>query len=353
MEKDIQLEPPIESKIQNAAMLSEEEKASIKEISQKIAKFIDQLPEEQRNKLAKTIQENPDKALQSLRETIRDQQPELEKKLASLPQNAQLNTLEQVKSQINPLTKHITVNEKFIQDNQDLKIKEKQPDNANANQSNEKRMSKEALTSMVIKGLQESSQEKPTIPTNNSELGQKIFNPSILSTLSPTTQPNPISQTNTTNYQTLQATTAAMDVKTPVGEQGWDKNLGAKLVWMVNKNIQQAEIRLNPAHLGPVEVKITMQKDQATVMFTAQQIATRDALELALPKLKEMLEQEGIELKDANVSDQGFKHQHAHDEKQSKNTNFANNGNPSQDIDDENQEPQTIFVKQGLIDDYA
>lgn len=61
------------------------------------------------------------------------------------------------------------------------------------------------------------------------------------------------------------------------------------------------ELRLDPPELGRVTVRISMVGDEARVAFTAAQGGAREALEAALPKLREMFEQAGLSLGDAQV----------------------------------------------------
>jgi flagellar hook-length control protein FliK len=80
---------------------------------------------------------------------------------------------------------------------------------------------------------------------------------------------------------------------------------------MVSQRIQGAEVKLNPANLGPMEVRVHVQNDQASVFFTAHHGAVREALESALPRLRDMFEASGVELVDVDVSDQSFAEQRA------------------------------------------
>ena len=73
---------------------------------------------------------------------------------------------------------------------------------------------------------------------------------------------------------------------------------------MAGQGVQRANIKLNPAHLGPMEVRIQVQNDQASVHFNASHGVVRDALEAALPRLREMFDGSGVDLTDVNVSDQ-------------------------------------------------
>jgi flagellar hook-length control protein FliK len=75
-----------------------------------------------------------------------------------------------------------------------------------------------------------------------------------------------------------------------------------QLVTMVSKGIQQAEIRLDPPELGHMLVKINVQGDQTQVQFQVVHAQTKDLIEQALPKLRDLLAQEGMQLTDSQVS---------------------------------------------------
>lgn len=89
----------------------------------------------------------------------------------------------------------------------------------------------------------------------------------------------------------------------------WSQGFGKQIVWMVNQNISSAEVKLNPAHLGPVEVFIDMSDDQVNVSMTSRHAVVREAMEQALPKLREMLEANGFNLADADISQHSFSQQ--------------------------------------------
>ncbi len=96
-----------------------------------------------------------------------------------------------------------------------------------------------------------------------------------------------------------------LTVSTPVGSNRWNEDLGQKITWMVGHGYQSAELHLNPPDLGPLNVVLNVSGDQATAMFTSPHAAVRDAVQQALPKLREMLADNGIMLGNAFVSDQG------------------------------------------------
>ncbi|WP_144209948.1 flagellar hook-length control protein FliK [Shewanella donghaensis] len=82
-----------------------------------------------------------------------------------------------------------------------------------------------------------------------------------------------------------------------------------QLITMVGQGIQQAEIRLDPAELGHMVVRVQVNGDQTQVQFQVAQSQTRDLIEQAIPRLREMLAEEGMQLADSHVSQDGERHQ--------------------------------------------
>jgi flagellar hook-length control protein FliK len=66
--------------------------------------------------------------------------------------------------------------------------------------------------------------------------------------------------------------------------------------------VQQAELHLNPADMGPVSVQIVMDGTQARIDFGADMAATRQAIEAGLPELASALRDAGFTLAGGGVS---------------------------------------------------
>lgn len=99
--------------------------------------------------------------------------------------------------------------------------------------------------------------------------------------------------------------TPSLSVDTPMGRPGWDQSVGQRVLWMVNQNVQSAEISINPPELGPVKVSVRMEGEHVHVSFAAAHGTAREALESALPRLREMFADAGLNLGQADVSRQG------------------------------------------------
>lgn len=107
------------------------------------------------------------------------------------------------------------------------------------------------------------------------------------------------------HFQTASTQSAAdTKVNTPVGAQGFAEEVGDKITWMSHQGIQSASLQMTPEHMGPVEIRISVQDGSASVAFNAANAETRAALEQALPKLHEMFSTQGLTLTDASVSQQ-------------------------------------------------
>ncbi|WP_293780303.1 flagellar hook-length control protein FliK [uncultured Oxalicibacterium sp.] len=87
-----------------------------------------------------------------------------------------------------------------------------------------------------------------------------------------------------------------------LGSQDWNQALGQKVVWMVQGLQQTVTLTLNPPDMGPMQVTVNVHNNQATANFTAPQPEVRHALEAAMPRLREMLNDAGIQLGESSVS---------------------------------------------------
>jgi flagellar hook-length control protein FliK len=89
----------------------------------------------------------------------------------------------------------------------------------------------------------------------------------------------------------------AVNIHKPEGQQ----QLNEKIRWMVNARNTMAEIRLDPPEMGSMQVRVNVAGDAASVSFVVQSQQAKEALADAMPKLRDMLSEQGIELGDAEV----------------------------------------------------
>lgn len=88
-------------------------------------------------------------------------------------------------------------------------------------------------------------------------------------------------------------------LNTPLHQPQWGEEVGQRIRWMVSHQMHAAELRINPPQLGPVEVRINMHNDQMNITFLSQHAQVRDTIEDAVPRLRELMTQQGFS--DVNV----------------------------------------------------
>lgn len=93
------------------------------------------------------------------------------------------------------------------------------------------------------------------------------------------------------------------------GQLGWGDVFAERVTFAVRQSLQEAEIRLNPPQLGQVDVKITMNHDQASLMFSSPHGIVREAIELSVGRLRDMLNESGFNLVNVDISDKSLAQQ--------------------------------------------
>jgi flagellar hook-length control protein FliK len=140
-------------------------------------------------------------------------------------------------------------------------------------------------------------------------------------------------------------TATSRPLQHPVGTSAWADEVGTRMIMMTDRGQHSASLRLSPEHLGPLEVRIAVRDDQASVWFGAAHADTRAAIEQALPRLRELFASQGLSLADAGVHHQAPRDQGRH-------ASASLNGGLSA-ADEAGAISSPIAIKLGLIDAYA
>ena len=116
---------------------------------------------------------------------------------------------------------------------------------------------------------------------------------------------NPLTQAIAQQVQAQPVQKAPLVPGQPVQIQqsGWTEAVVDRVMWLSSQNLKSAEIQLDPAELGRMEVRIDMNKDQTQVTFMSPHANVRDALEGQMQRLRDSFTQQGMTM-DVNVSDQ-------------------------------------------------
>jgi flagellar hook-length control protein FliK len=84
----------------------------------------------------------------------------------------------------------------------------------------------------------------------------------------------------------------------------WPQVVSERMAWVAGQQVQSATLQLDPPELGSLQVKLQIANEQVSVTFVSPHASTRDALEQSLPRLREMLAEQGMSLGESFVNDQ-------------------------------------------------
>lgn len=167
---------------------------------------------------------------------------------------------------------------------------------------------------------------------------------------------------------TLQARAEAALAQSPLQlskEQAGDQ-LAERVQVMMSKNLKHVDIRLDPPELGKLQIKLSLNQDQASVQFTVGNQQTRDLVEQAMPRLRELMNQQGLQLAQTSVQQDSSRQQFAGQQNQQQNQTNAgqqnsgggqqgNGGTRHQHAELGGSEPVDMYVSQSSdrVDYYA
>ena len=144
-------------------------------------------------------------------------------------------------------------------------------------------------------------------------------------------------------------------LSTPIRDQGWSVDFAQKIVWLASNDKQSAQLTLNPPHMGPIEISLNLDKGNASASFVSANAEVRDAIETALPRLREMFASAGIELGQTNVSAESFRQQPGNGEGQRSSSQWVAD-NAILGADSAGSLPARVFSEthgNGLVDIFA
>lgn len=88
-----------------------------------------------------------------------------------------------------------------------------------------------------------------------------------------------------------------------VDDPAWGEELGERVLWLLGRRENLAELRLNPPELGSLEIRVRQEKDSASVQILVQNGTVRETLESALPRLRELFGEAGLQLQRLDVGE--------------------------------------------------
>ncbi len=173
------------------------------------------------------------------------------------------------------------------------------------------------------------------INSNLSENGQYIIQPNAFAN-----KENQIA-TNIPEVKTL-------EIPVDLNHSQWTNKFSEHIIWLGHQGIKSALIKIHPEDWGPLEISIKVVKDSASVNINSHNSHVRDIVDQALPKLREMMSEQGLNLSDVHIGSDADSRPFAH-----------HNNVPSEEVlminpDDEIQlTPLTKRPQEGIIDYFA
>lgn len=149
---------------------------------------------------------------------------------------------------------------------------------------------------------------------------------------------------------TVQAAQAALQPRLDAGSGQFGAQLGQQMLWMGQQKIGRAEIRLDPAELGPLTIELEMDGDEIRAEFSSRSAEVRALIDSQVPRLRELLAEQGFSLSDAQVG------QGRADERGGQSSARADaraTGEAGAEQDASTLAAAPVRARQGLVDDYA
>jgi flagellar hook-length control protein FliK len=137
---------------------------------------------------------------------------------------------------------------------------------------------------------------------------------------------------------------ASARISTPVHDSRWADAIAHRLVMMAREGESVAQLKLVPQDLGPLDIQITVRDSEANVHFGASNAETRAVLESSLPRLRELLSAQGLQLANASVSQHSAGHS-----RPERNVGVSGVGA----VADDGEAVETKVVSTALLDIYA
>lgn len=93
-----------------------------------------------------------------------------------------------------------------------------------------------------------------------------------------------------------------LDIPLPLNHAQWGDKFAEHIVWLGNNDIKSAVIKINPEELGPLEISVKVVKDSANVNILSHSMHVRDIVDQAIPRLRDMMADQGLNLANVQVS---------------------------------------------------
>jgi len=120
-------------------------------------------------------------------------------------------------------------------------------------------------------------------------------------------------------------------------------NLAARIQWIYSQAVSSAEIMMDPAELGPMNVKMKTTNGETNILFQVTNLQTKEMIEDNLSKLRELLSEQGINLGDTHVKQQS---------QENKESDDSSGALVDREEGEEDSPENQRLVQEGILDTY-
>lgn len=115
--------------------------------------------------------------------------------------------------------------------------------------------------------------------------------------------PELLSSSPQMNQKTIVDYTPPTNLSIPIHVKSsqWSDQLSEHIVWLGHQEVKSALIKIHPEELGPLEINVKVVKDNASVNISTHSAYVRELVDQAVPRLREMMAQQGINLSEVHI----------------------------------------------------
>lgn len=146
-----------------------------------------------------------------------------------------------------------------------------------------------------------------------------------------------------------------------MNQGGWTEGLVNRVMYLSSQNLKSADIQLEPAELGRLDIRVNVAADQSTqIHFVSGHAGVRDALDSQAHRLRELFAQQGLAQPDVSVADQSREQQQQQAQQGGSNLSgvaarrAANGAGEGENVADATQPvEQQVVIGDSAVDYYA
>jgi hypothetical protein len=138
----------------------------------------------------------------------------------------------------------------------------------------------------------------------------------------------------------------AAEMKSDISDSKWGDEFSQKVHVLINSKTKEAKISMNPRELGSIKVRVEQSDNDLKLSFTSATSRVSEVIETNLFKLKDLIQNEGMNLVDVSVSSQDREEQNNDNNKGGRSSHIAQ-------AEEKESSEHVINISDNIIDFYA